>query len=53
MRMSLLQVGHEGSNWAGDGGTWFDCLSTMKIPKVRHTRKAGPRAHRPGVMVQR
>ena len=45
-----LQVCREGSNWAADGGTRFDCLSLVKKPKVRHTRKAGPRAPRLGVM---
>ena len=51
--MSPLQVCREGSNWAADKGTMFDCLSMAKKPKVSHTRKAGPRAPRLGVMVQR
>ena len=51
--MSPMQVCHKGLNWAADGGTRFDCLSTAKNPKVRHTRKAGPRAPRLGMMVQR
>ena len=48
-----LQVCLEGSNWAADGGTRFNCLSMAKKPKVRHTRKAEPRALRLGVMEQR
>ena len=51
--MSPLQVYHEGLNWAADGGARFDCLSIVKKLKVRHTRKAGPRAHTLGVKVQR
>ena len=31
----------------------FDCLSIAKKPKVRHTRKAGPRDPRLEVMAQR
>ena len=53
MMMSPLQVGREGLKWAADGGTRFDCLSTVKNPMVRHTHKAGLRASRLGVMVQR
>ena len=51
--MSPLQVCHEGSNWAADGGARFDCLSMVKKPKVRHTHKAGWRTPRLGVMEQR
>ena len=51
--MSPLQVCCEGSNWAADGGARFDCLSMAKKLKVRHTRKAEPRAQRLGVMEQR
>ena len=51
--MSTLQVCCEGSNWAADGGTRFDCLSMAKNPKVRHTHKAGLKAPMLGVMVQR
>ena len=53
MKMSPLQVCHEGSNLAADGGTRFNCLTMAKNPKERHTRKAGLRAPRLGVMVQR
>ena len=51
--MSPLQVGHEGSNWAADGGARFDCLSTAKNLLVSHTHKAGQRVPTLGVMVQR
>ena len=44
MTISPLHVGHEGWNWAADGGTRFDWLSTAKNPKLRETRKAGLRA---------
>ena len=53
MKKSPLQVCHEGWNWTADGGARFDCMSMAKNPKVRHTHKAGPRAPRLGVMVQR
>ena len=43
----------DGSNWAGDGGARFDCLSMVKKLKVRHTHKAELRAPRMGVIVQR
>ena len=53
MKMSPLQVCREGLNWVADGGIRFDCLSMVKKLKVRHTRKAEPRAPRLGMMVQR
>ena len=37
----------------GEGGARLDCCSMVKKPKVRHTRKAGPRGPRLEVMVQR
>ena len=51
--MSPLQVCWEESNWAADGGARFDCLSMAKNLKVRHKRRAGPRACRLSVMMQR
>ena len=53
MKVSPLQVCNEGSNWEADGGARFNCLSMVKNLKVRHTRKAGPRSPRVGLMVQR
>ena len=53
MKMSRLQVSNEGSNWAADGGARIDCLSMAKKPKVRHKHKAGLRAPRLGVKVQK
>ena len=52
MKMSPMQVCHEGSNWAADGDTRFNCLSMAKNLKVRHTCKARSRAPMLGVMVQ-
>ena len=53
MKMSPLEVCLEGSNWAADGGTRFDCLSMAKKLKVRHTHKAGQRDPRLRVIEQR
>ena len=52
--MSPLQVGHEESNWAADVGARFDCLSTVKNVKVRHTHQGwteGPQAESDGAEV--
>ena len=51
--MSPLQVCLDGSNWEADRGTRFNCLSMVKKPNVRHTRKAGLRDLRLELMEQR
>ena len=47
MKMSPLQVCHEGSNWEADGGARFDCLSMdgeMEGEAHPQGRTEGPQA---------
>ena len=51
--MSLLQVCLVGSSWEAKGGARFDYLSIVNNPKVKYTRKAGPRDPMLEVMEER
>ena len=53
MKMSPLQMCHDGSYWASDGGARFDCLGMAKKLNARNTHRARMRSPRLVVMVQR